>query len=175
MRRDRNFAPVTGTAFDYFGHQFFRFLRIIWVFFRYINIGRTHCFYIPVMAGIAVTFGKKDDAVVATLVRFLDARGKLLKQHRGELRDGQPVVAELSRRELSLPEELLVRIEVVHKLPGIRESRYPILVTAQPIAVAGFARFSVDWNTGSCGCPKCGPPVGSGPHVDCEPALPTDI
>jgi hypothetical protein len=124
---------------------------------------------------VAVTFGKKDDAVVATLVRFLDARGKVLKQHRGELRDGQPVVAELSRRDLSLPGDLLVRIEVVHKLPGIRESRYPILVTAQPIAVAGFARFSVDWNTGGCGCPGCGPTVGSGQHLDCEPPLPTDI
>ena len=124
---------------------------------------------------VAVTFGKKDDAVVATLVRFLDARGKVLKQHRGELRDGRPVVAELSRRDLSVQGDLLVRIEVVHKLPGLRETRYPILVTAQPIAVAGFARFSMNSIAGGCGCPECGSTVGSGQHVDCEPPLPTDI
>jgi hypothetical protein len=124
---------------------------------------------------VAVTFGKKDEAVVATLVRFLDQRGKVLKQHRGELRDGRPVVAELSRRDLSVQGYQLVRIEVVHKLPGLRETRYPILVTTQPIAVEGFARFSMQWIAGGCGCPDCGSTVGSGQHVDCGTSPPPDI
>jgi hypothetical protein len=124
---------------------------------------------------VAVTFGERDEAVVPTLVRFRDARGNILKQQRGELREGQPVVAELTRGDVSGRGDLLVRIEVVHKLPGVRDSRYPILVTAQPIAVGGFGRFALDWNTGVCGCPTCGSTVGSGQHVDCDPTVPTEI
>jgi hypothetical protein len=124
---------------------------------------------------VAVVLVQQDEAVVPTLVRFIDARGGIVKQQRGELRNGQPLVAELMRRDVGARSDLLVRVEVLHKLPGLRDSRYPILVTTQPISLNGSARFVVAWNGGGCGCPTCGPPTGPGQHVDCEPEQPTDI
>jgi hypothetical protein len=119
---------------------------------------------------VAVVFAVPDEAVVPTTVRFLDAQGNVLKQQRGELRDGQPVVVELTRQDVVPRGDLLVRVQVVHKLPAIRDRRYPITVTAQPIAPGGFGRFVLDWGTGTCGCPSgyvCGPPPGHGAHLMC--------
>jgi hypothetical protein len=124
---------------------------------------------------VAAVFAQKDDAVVPTLVRFLDARGNVLKQQRGELRDGQPLVVELTRRDVGTTTDVLVRIEVVHKLPTVRDHPYPIVVTTQPISVGGSGRFVLDWGTGHCGCPACGPPAGGGRHVACQPPAFADL
>src|SRR6185503_2745526 len=69
----------------------------------------------------------------------------------------------------------LVRVEVIHELPGARLNPYPILVTMQPLALGGAGRFVLDWDTGGCGCPTCGPPPPHPTHVDCEPEGPTDL
>jgi hypothetical protein len=124
---------------------------------------------------VAAVIAERDDAVVPTLVRFIDARGNELKRTRGELRYGQPIVAELTRADVGARSDVLVRVEVLHKLPGVRERRYPILVTMQPIALNGSARYLVGWNGGPCGNPLGGPPHDPGSHVDCEPEGPGDI
>jgi hypothetical protein len=124
---------------------------------------------------VAIVFAEQDDAVVPTLVRFIDSKGKVLKQTKGELRADQAVIAQLTRSDVGASTDLLVRVEVLHQLPGERVSPYPILVTTQPLALGGAARFSLDWNTGGCGCPTCGPPIPPGSHVNCEPEGPTDI
>jgi hypothetical protein len=124
---------------------------------------------------VAIVFAKQDDAVVPTLVRFIDSRGKVLKQTKGELRADQAVVAQLTRSDVGASGDLLVRVEVLHELPDARLTPYPILVTTQPLALGGAGRFTLNWNTGGCGCPTCGPPIPPGSHVDCEPEGPTDI
>jgi hypothetical protein len=121
---------------------------------------------------VAVAFAKQDDAVVETLVNFVDENGTVIKQQRGDLRDRSPVVAELTRQDVGEQTELLVRVEVVHKLPGVRRQPYPILVTMQPISHGGFGRFVIDWGGGDCGCPTCGPPIGPGQHAECTSSLP---
>jgi hypothetical protein len=122
---------------------------------------------------VAVVFAKQDDAVVPTLVRFIDTKGNVLKQMKGELRADQPVIAQLSRTDVGTRADMLVRVEVLHQLPGARYSPYPILVTTQPIG--GLGGSFAAWNTGVCGCPTCGPPPPHGAHVDCEPEGPTDL
>lgn len=124
---------------------------------------------------VAVVFTKQDDAVVETSVRFVDANGVVLKQQRGDLRDGEPVVAELTRRDVGERTNLLVRVEVIHKLPGVRDSRYPIVATLQPISLDGFGRFVVDLGDGVCGCPTCGAPIQNGAHADCGTTFPSDM
>jgi hypothetical protein len=124
---------------------------------------------------VAIVMAEHDEAVVPTVVRFIDSKGTVLKQTRGELSDGQPVIAQLTRSDVGGRSDVLVRVEVLHELPGVRDSLYPILVTTQPLSLGGAARFSVDWNTGGCGCPTCGPPIPPGAHVNCEPEGPTDI
>jgi len=124
---------------------------------------------------VAVVFAEQDEAVVPTLVRFIDSRGKVLKQTKGELRADQAVIAQLTRSDVGASTDLLVRVEVVHELPGARLNPYPILVTMQPLALGGAGRFVLDWDTGGCGCPTCGPPPPHPTHVDCEPEAPTDL
>lgn len=119
---------------------------------------------------VAIVFAEQDDATVPTLVRFVDAKGNILKQQRGDLSAGMPLIAELNRRNIEKRAELLVRVEVIHKLPGDRERVYPILVTVQPIsrspAISGFV---LDWNGGICGCRTCGQSSSPGSHADCDP------
>ena len=125
---------------------------------------------------VAIVFAEQDDAVVPTLVRFIDSRGKVLKQTKGELRADQSVIAQLTRSDVGASTDLLVRVEVLHELPGVRDNPYPILVTMQPLALNGAARFVLNWNTGGCGGgPASGPPIPPGAHVNCEPEGPTDI
>jgi hypothetical protein len=124
---------------------------------------------------VAIVFAEPDDAVVPTLVRFIDSKGKVLKQAKGELRADQAVIAQLTRSDVGASADLLVRVEVLHELPGARVNPYPILVTTQPLALGGAGRFTLNWNTGGCGCPTCGPPIPPGAHVNCEPEGPTDI
>jgi hypothetical protein len=127
---------------------------------------------------VAIVFAEKDEAVVPTVVRFIDAKGNVLKRVRGDLHDGQPIVAELTRRDVGPRSDLLVRVEVVHKLPGVRAAPYPILVTTQAIAIGGFARVVLPWKGGKCGLPpntSAAPAEGGGEWVDCDPELPTDI
>jgi len=124
---------------------------------------------------VAIVFAEPDDAVVPTLVRFIDSKGKVLKQAKGELRADQAVIAQLTRSDVGASADLLVRVEVLHELPGARANPYPILVTTQPLALGGAGRFTLNWNTGGCGCPTCGPPIPPGAHVNCEPEGPTDI
>ena len=124
---------------------------------------------------VAVVFAEQDEAVVPTLVRFIDSRGKILKQTKGELRKDQAVIAQLNRSDVGASTDLLVRVEVVHELPGARVSPYPILVTTQPLDLGGAGRFVLNWDTGGCGCPTCGPPIPPGSHVNCGPTGPTDL
>jgi hypothetical protein len=122
---------------------------------------------------VAVAFVKQDDAVVPTLVRFIDTRGNVIKQTKGELRADQPVIAQLTRTDVGARADMLVRVEVLQQLPGPRLSPYPILVTTQPFG--GIGGFVLNWDTGGCGCPTCGPPPPHPAHVDCEPEGPTDL
>lgn len=129
---------------------------------------------------VAAVFAERDDAVVPTIVRFIDSRGKVLKQRRSDLRDGVPVIVELTRADVGASGELLVRVEVLHKLPGVRESRYPIVVTTQPIALNGIGRLVWGWNGGICGEPippgtKPGSSTGSGVWAQCAPPSLTDF
>jgi hypothetical protein len=118
---------------------------------------------------VAVVFAEKDDAVVATTVRFVDARGVVLKTRRGNLSHGAPLIAELTRSDVGYRADVLVRVEVFHQLPGVRPRRYPILITLQPISDDGFGRFLAAWNGGGCGCPTCSDPENPGRHASCIP------
>jgi len=124
---------------------------------------------------VAVVMAEPDDAVVPTLVKFIDARGNVLKRQRGEVSYGNSMIVEL-RGAPTGRADALVRVEVWHALPGQRERRYPILVTTQPVDPSGgIGGFVLDWNGGHCGCPTCGPPSSPGQHVNCEPLGETDI
>ena len=129
---------------------------------------------------VAAVLVQREEEVIPTIVRFVDARGQVLKQLRGELRDGGPIVAELTRADVGARGDLLVRVEVVHKLPGVRETRYPIVVTTQPIAMNGAGRLIWGWNGGICGEPippgtKPGSSTGSGVWAQCAPPTLTDF
>jgi hypothetical protein len=129
---------------------------------------------------VAAVFVQPDDAVIPTIVRFVDSRGRILKQRRSDLRDGAPIIVELTRAEVGTSGELLVRVEVVHRLPGVREARYPIVVTTQPIAISGMGRLVLTWNGGICGEPippgtKPGSSTGSGVWAQCAPPTLTDL
>ena len=129
---------------------------------------------------VAAVFAQAEEAIVPTIVRFIDSRGKVLKQRRSDLRDGAPIVVELTRADVGTSGELLVRVEVVHRLPGVREARYPIVVTTQPIALNGMGRFVWGWNGGICGEPippgtKPGSSTGSGVWAQCAPPTLTDF
>jgi hypothetical protein len=121
---------------------------------------------------VAITLVNPDDAVVETTVNFVDARGLVLKKVRGQMRDGQPLVAELSRRDVGDQANVLLRVQVIHKLPGVRDTPYPIVVTVQPISLDGFGRYLTAWPDGDCGCPLCGAPTGRGSHAYCPVNLP---
>ena len=121
---------------------------------------------------VAIVFAEKDDAVVETMVRFVDARGNVLKVRRGNLSDAAPFIAELTRSDVGNRADVLVRAEVFHKLPGARRTRYPILISLQPISTDGIGRYLTAWNGGECGCPTCSPPHPQGQHANCNPILP---
>lgn len=123
---------------------------------------------------VAVTYAEPDEAAVPVVVRFLNGRGQVLHRQRATLSDGQPVVAELNRRRLGINSEILVRVEVALALPVLRNVAYPIVVTAQPIAMGGFGRLALNWPGGVCGCSplpgtSCGPLFGPGQHANCAP------
>ena len=120
---------------------------------------------------VAVVFAENDDAVVETIVRFIDARGNVLKMLRGNLSDRAAFIVELTRSDVAGRPDVLVRAEVVLNLPGTREASYPILVTLQPISEDGVGRFLVEWHGTGCGCPH-GPLIPSGRHASCKPPLP---
>jgi hypothetical protein len=129
---------------------------------------------------VAAVFTAKDNAVVPTLVRFLDANGNVLKQERGDLSDGNPVVAELTRADVAGLGDLLVRVEVVHKLPRVRRARYPIIVSTQPIGLNGSGSLALFWPGGVCGNPLPpgtlpGQPIQPGAAVMCSPPNLTDF
>ena|SRR5688572_24363271 len=118
---------------------------------------------------VTAVFVEQASTVVETTVVFVDAQGAVLKQVRGNLVHGQPVVVELTRQDVG--PSVLVRVVVVHKLPGMREAGYPILVTMQPIAMDGHGRSPTTWDVGRCGA-NCGSPVGRGQHASCTPIFP---
>lgn len=124
---------------------------------------------------VAVVLAAHDDAIVGTVVRFIDASGNVIKRQRGDVHGRQSLVAELTDRDLGGQVDVLVRIEVVHELPGVRTRPYPLLVTVQTIPPDGIGGLVANWNGGTCGCPTCGPPTHPGNHVDCEPTTPTDM
>ena len=118
---------------------------------------------------VAIVFAERDDAVVATTVRFIDARGIVLKTRRGNLSYGAPFIAELTRSDVGYRADVLVRVEVFHELPGVRQVRYPILISLQPISEDCVCRFLTAWNGGVCGCPTCSDPESHGKHANCIP------
>ena len=127
-----------------------------------------------IMVRVAVVFAASDTAVVPTLVRYLDQSGNLLKQVRGDLSDGVPVIAQLTHADVGGRGDLLIRVEVVHKLPGFRREVYPILVTTQPIGPNGSGSFVLSWPGGTCGIPlppraEPSKPIPTGAHVNCAP------
>jgi hypothetical protein len=120
---------------------------------------------------VAAVFVTKDSAVVPTLVRFLDQNGNVLKQVRGDLSEGNALVAELTRDDVAGRGDLLVRVEVHHQLPGLRRERFPIMVSLQPIGPDGSGVWLAAWPPGTCSNPGpgAGPPVNSGPYAMCLP------
>jgi hypothetical protein len=129
---------------------------------------------------VAAVFAAKDSAVVPTLVRFLDQRGNVLKQVRGDLSEDNAVVAELTREDVAGLGDLLVRVEVHHKLPGVRRQTYPIIVSTQPIGAGGSGSLAIFWPGGTCGNPSPsgtvvvprvqtqGEPIRPGTQVMCD-------
>jgi hypothetical protein len=107
---------------------------------------------------VAAVFAAKDPAVVPTLVRFLDQRSNVLKEVRGDLSQNNPVVAELTREDVAGRGDLLVSVQVHHKLPGLRRARYPIVVSTQAICATGCGCMTIFWRGGSCGNPQPQPP-----------------
>lgn len=123
---------------------------------------------------VAAVFAAKDSAVVPTLVRFLDQGGNVLKEVRGDLSQDNPVIAELTRDDVAGLGDLLVRVEVLHKLPGIRRERYPIIVSTQPIGPTGSGSLALFWPGGTCGAiippgTLPGQPIPPGTQVTCNP------
>jgi hypothetical protein len=100
---------------------------------------------------VAAAFVAKDDAVVPMVVRFVDASGNVLKQERGDLSDGNPFVAELTRDDVAGRGDLLVRVEVLHRAPRVRRERLQIMASLQPIGQNGSGSFSLFWPVGPCG------------------------
>ena len=129
---------------------------------------------------VAAVFTAKESAVVPTLVRFLDQRGNVLKQVRGDLSEDHAVVAELTREDVAGLGDLLVRVEVLHKLPGVRREPYRIIVSTQPIGAGGSGSLAVFWPGGTCGNPSPsgtvavpeihtqGDPIRPGTQVMCD-------
>lgn len=97
---------------------------------------------------VAAVFAQKDIATVPTLVKFLDSRDVVLKQVRGDLSEGNAVIAELTRADVAGRGDLLVRVEVRQELPGLRRKPYPIMNSVQAI---GPASVAMHWNGGTCG------------------------
>ena len=129
---------------------------------------------------VTAVFTSKDSAVVPTLVRFIDRYGNVLKQVRGDLGENNAVVAELTRDDVAGQGDLLVRVEVVHKLPGVRRERYPIVVTTQTIDPTGSGNLTMPWTTGTCGMPLPpgtlpGQQIPPGTQVTCNPPAFTDF
>jgi hypothetical protein len=129
---------------------------------------------------VAAVFAAKDRAVVPTLVRFLDRGGNVLKEVRGDLTEDDALVAELTRDDVAGRGDLLVRVEVVHKLPRMRRERYPIIVSTQPIGPSGSGSLALFWPGGTCGnfLPPGtvpGQPIPPGTHVTCNPPAFTDF
>jgi hypothetical protein len=120
---------------------------------------------------VAAVFVTKDSTVIPTLVRFLDQNGNVLKQVRGDLSEGNAVVAELTRDDVAGRGDLFVRVEVHHQLPGLRRERFPIMVSLQPIGADGSGGWLAAWPPGTCSNPGpgAGPPVNSGAYAMCIP------
>jgi len=116
---------------------------------------------------VAIVFAKENHAVVDTTVRFIDARGIVLKARRGNLSYGAPFIAELSRSDVGGRDDVLVRAEVLFNLPGEPEARNPILISLQPISEDGSGRFLISWR-GGCGCGHS-EGEGSGQWATCVP------
>jgi hypothetical protein len=130
---------------------------------------------------VAAVFAAKDPAVVPTLVRFLDQRSNVLKEVRGDLSENNAVVAELTREDVTGRGDLLVRVQVLHKLPGLRRARYPIVVSTQAICATGCGCMPIFWRGGSCGNPQPQPagalaarPSQRSPASPASPASPLD-
>lgn len=116
---------------------------------------------------VAAVFTAQDSAVVPTLVRFLDQGGIVLKEVRGDLRENNAVVAELTRNDVAGRGDLLVRVVVLHKLPGVRRPSYPIIVSTQSIRPTGGAgSLAIFWPGGTCGNPQ---PTGALPARPSRP------
>jgi hypothetical protein len=123
---------------------------------------------------VAAAFVAPDNSVVPTVVRFLDKGNLVLKEVRGSLSDGIPVIAELTRADVAGRGDLLVRVEVLHKLPGLRLLAYPIVVSVQPIGPTGSGSLVLNWPGGTCGIPlppntSPSKPITPGAHVMCAP------
>jgi hypothetical protein len=103
---------------------------------------------------VAVAFTRDDPDTVYTVVKFVDAHGNLLKQGDGEVRDDEPLVVDLTRSDVGVRTDVLVRAVIEHTLPRTRERAYPIVVTLQPIGANGsglsLTTLPPCWERGSC-------------------------
>jgi hypothetical protein len=121
---------------------------------------------------VAIAFVQRDDATVPTVVRFVDARGTVLKTRSADLRANQPVVVELTRQDIGEQPDLLVRAEALLNFPEPRPAGYPVVTTMQLIAREGFARLLLSWYGGVC---PTGSHIPFGTSASCPESLPDDF
>jgi hypothetical protein len=79
---------------------------------------------------VASVFTEPDERVVPVTVKFIDGNNVVLREQRGEVRDGQPFFAVMPGGA-----DRLLRVEVTHEMPGCGQRPYPIMVTIQPHGV----------------------------------------
>ncbi len=122
---------------------------------------------------VAIVFAETNPAVVETIVRFVDARGQVLKTRRGNVSDGMPLIVDLTRSDVGNRGEVLVRAEVFHRFPVPRTTRYPILISLQSTSMDGTSHLFLTWRGDVCW--SCSGPSAVGPwashaaHANCDP------
>ena len=124
---------------------------------------------------VAIVLAEADGVVVDTIVRFVDARGNVLKARRGNLRDDAPFIIDLTRSDVGGLAEVLVRAQVFHNLPGIGSTELPILITLQSLSDDGTSHHVVGWHGGFCGpwhIHTNGKSLGGGVWADCTTTFP---
>jgi hypothetical protein len=80
---------------------------------------------------VASVFTEPDERSVPITVRFIASNNVVILEQSGVVSDGQPFLAVLTPTSFGD----MVRIEVIHEMPGCSQRPYPIAVTIQGYAI----------------------------------------